>query len=267
MINIIVCVKQIPDPDTPPASFKVDPNTNKVIPSASMPPVISPFDAIAAEAALQIKDKLEAKITAISLGPKAAKDVIKQVMSMGADEGYLLDDPGFADGDSYSTAFALTAAIKKIGEYDLILCGRQAADWDAGQVSSGIAELLELPSITLAKKVDVTDGTCRVERLITDGYEVVETSLPAVISVANELGVPRYPTLKGIMAVSKRDVPVWTTQDLGLSTSEVGAAGARIKLQKLYIPVREGKCEVIEGESLEEAAVSLALKLRDKKII
>ena len=135
-MNIIVCVKQVPDPEAPPASFKIDPVTNKVIPPPGVPPVISPFDEQAVEAALRIKDAKGGKITVISLGVNLLRDVVKKPLSMGADELILLEDPAYVEGDSWTTAYALAMAIKKVGQFDLIICGRQAADTDAGQVGS-----------------------------------------------------------------------------------------------------------------------------------
>ncbi|MCK4964959.1 MAG: electron transfer flavoprotein subunit beta/FixA family protein, partial [Dehalococcoidia bacterium] len=138
---------------------------------------------------------------------------------------------------------------------------------DAGQVGSGIAELLGIPSITPAKNVELVDSKVKVERVVTDGYEVIEASPPLLITVSNELGEPRYPKLKGIMAAAKKEVPTWNAQDIGADPAKLGAAGARAKVLKLFIPVKEGKCEIIEGESLEEAAENLALKLRETRLI
>jgi len=264
-MNIIVCVKQVLDPEAPPASFKID--GNKVVPPPGVSPVISPFDENAVEAALRIKDAQGGKITVLSLGTNLLRDVVKKPLSMGADELILLEDEAFADSDSWSTAHALAMAIEKIGEYDLIFCGRQAADLDSGQVGSGIAEMLGLPSVTLAKKIEAADGKARVERVTAEGYEVVEVSLPALITVSNELGEPRYATLKGIMAAGKVQPVIWKPADIGVEPSQIGAGGRRTKLLKLFQPVREGKCEIIEGENPEEAAVNLALKLRESKII
>jgi len=266
-MNMIVCVKQVIDPEAPPASFKVDAASNKVVPPPGVPPVISPFDENAVEAALRIKDAHGGKITVLSLGVNLLREVVKKPLSMGADELILLEDEAFADGDSWSTAYALAMAIKKIGDYDLVFCGRQAADWDAGQVGSGIAEILGLPNVTIARKVEVTDGKARVERVTADGYEVVEVSLPALITVSNELGEARYPTIKGIMAAKKVEPIVWKPADIGLEPAKVGAAGRKVKLEKLYQPVHEGKCELIEGENPEEAGVNLALKLREAKLL
>ncbi|MFC1913476.1 electron transfer flavoprotein subunit beta/FixA family protein [Chloroflexota bacterium] len=264
-MNIIVCVKQVLDPEAPPASFKID--GNKVVPPPGVSPVISPFDENAVEAALRMKDAQGGKITVLSLGTNLLRDVVKKPLSMGADELILLEDEAFADSDSWSTAHALAMAIKKIGEYDLIFCGRQAADWDSGQVGSGIAEMLGLPSVTLAKKIEAADGKAKVERVTAEGYEVVEVSLPALITVSNELGEPRYATLKGIMAAGKVQPVIWKPADIGVDPSQIGAGGRRTKLHKLFQPVREDKCEIIEGENVEEAAVNLALKLRETKVI
>jgi len=265
-MNIIVCVKQVIDPEAPPANFKIDSASNKAI-LAGVPPVIDPYGEFAAEAALKIKDAKGGKITAISLGNNLLREVVKKPLSMGADELILLEDESFEGGDSWSTAHALAAAIKKTGEYDLILCGREASDTNAGQVGPGIAEILGLPSITLAKKIEVTDSTARVERITADGYEVIEISLPAVITVSNEVGEPRYPTIKGIMTAKRIEPIVWKPSDIGLEPSQVGAAGQHAKMLKLFQPVHEGKCEIAEGETPEEAAVNLALKLREAKVL
>ncbi len=265
-MNMIVCVKQVIDPEAPPAGFKVDSATNKVVPPPGVPPVISPFDENAVEAALRIKDAHGGKITVISLGVNLLREVVKKPLSMGADELVLLEDEAFAEGDSWSTAYSLAMAIKKIGEYDLVFCGRQAADWDAGQVGSGIAEMLGLPSVTIARKVDIADGKARVERVTADGYELVEVSLPALITVSNELGEARYPTIKGIMAAKRIEPIIWKPADIGVEASQIGAAGRHAKLLKLFQPVHEGRCELVEGESPEETGVNLALKLREAKL-
>jgi electron transfer flavoprotein beta subunit len=264
---MIVCCKQVIDPEAPPATFKVDTATNKVVPPQGVPPVISPFDEQAVEAALKIKDAKGGKITAISLGVNLLRDVVKKPLSMGADELILLEDPAFAEGDSWSTAYALAMAIKKVGKFDLIFCGRQASDWDSGQVGSAIAEILGLPSVTVAKKVEAADGKVKVERVTADGYEVVEVTLPALITVSNEIGAARYPTIKGIMAAKRKEPTVWKPADIGVDPAKIGAAGRRTKLVKLFQPVREGKCEVITADTPEEAAVKLAQRLREVKAL
>ncbi len=266
-MNMIVCVKQVIDPEAPPATFKIDPATSKVVPPAGIAPVIDPYGEFALEAALKIKDAQGGKITIISLGTNLAREVVKKPLSMGADELVLLEDEAFIEGDSWSTAYALAMAINKIGEYDLIFCGRECSDSNAGQVGSAIAEILGLPGVTLIQKIETTDGKARVERVTDDGYEVLEVSLPAVMTVSNEIGEPRYATLKGIMAAGKKQPIVWKPTDIGVDPSQIGAAGRRAKMLKLYQPVHEGKVEIIEGESVEEAAANLALKLREAKVL
>ena len=266
-INMLVCCKQVPDPEAPPASFKVDLAANKMTLPPDVKPVVGQYDEFAMEAALKIKDKIGGKITALSLGNKLVRDVIKKTLAVGGDELILLEDETFEEGDSWSTAYALATAIKKIGEYDLIFCGRQSSDWDAGQVGLGIAELLGIPAVTLARKVEVTDGKAKIERVIPDGYEVVEATLPTLITVTSELGALRYAALKGIMAAAKKQPIVWKPSDIGLEPSQVGAAGRRAKLTKLFQPVKEAKCEMIQGETPAEAAANLALRLRQAKIL
>jgi electron transfer flavoprotein beta subunit len=266
-MNMIVCCKQVLDPEAPPASFKVDTASNQVVPPPNVPPVINPFDENAVEAALRIKDQLGGKITVICLGNSLVRDVVKKPLSMGSDELILLEDEAFEGGDSWSTAHALAAAIKKIGEYDIIFCGRQASDWDAGQVGSGIAELLDIPSVTLAKKIEVMDGKVKVERVIPDGYQVVEVSLPALITVSNELGERRYATLKGIMAAAKKQPTIWKPADIDVESAQTGSSGRNTKLIKLFQPVREGKCDIVEADSPVEAGAKLAEKLREAKLL
>ena len=265
-MNMIVCVKQVIDPEAPPASFKIDAATNKAV-MQGVPPVIDPYGEYAVEASLKLKDAMGGKVTAISLGINLLREVVKKPLSMGAEELILLEDEAFVEGDSWSTAYALAMAIKKVGEYDLIFCGREASDSNAGQVGSGIAEILGLPSVTLVKKIEILDGKAKVERITADGYEVVEVSLPAVLTISNEIGEPRYPTIKGIMAAKKKEPTVWKPADVGIEPSQVGAAGKRAKMLKLFQPVREGKCEIVEGENPEEAAANLALKLREAKVL
>ncbi len=266
-MNIIVCTKQVMDSEAPPARFMVDTATNRLILPTDIPPVIDPYSEYALEAALKLRDKYAGTITAICLGNNLLREVIKKPLSMGADELVLLEDELFADGDSWLTAKILAIAITKIGAYDIILCGRQSADRDAGQVGSGIAEILKLPVITVARKIDIAGGKVLVERVTDDGYETIETTLPTVITVSNEIGEPRYPTIRGIMAAKKKEPTIWKSADLGIEPSELGVGGFRSHLVKLLKPVYEGKCEIIEGETPEEAASNLAGRLRQEKLL
>ena len=264
-INIIVCVKQVMDPETPASAFNIDSDAKRVVPAPGIPPVVNGFDENAVEAALRLKDNGDAaKITVISIGSGFVMDVMKKPLSMGADELVLIDDEALDDLDAFATATVLTEAIKKVGEYDLVLCGRQASDWDQAHVPLGVAEMLGLPCVTLAQSIEVADDGIVVQRALTDGYEVVEAPLPALVTVTNELGEPRYPTLRGIMQASRKQPTSWSTADVGLDD---GALKPKLTLSELYMPVSDNQVEVIEGEDDADAGRKLALRLREEKLI
>ena len=266
-MKAIVCVKQILDPEMPAAAFKVDEAAMQVLPPPGVQYVISPFDAQAVEAALQLRDAAGSGVIHIlSLGPDSARDVIKHALAMGADEGVQLSDPAFLHGDSWTTALALSKAIEKIGVPDVILFGRQAADWDNGQVGSIVAELLDLPSVTVLRSLQWQDGQIRASRVVSDGFEAVAIDPPCVLTISNEFGDPRYPQLRQIMQAAKKEVTVWGPADVGLDPAAVGAAGARTQMSAFFVPKSEAHCEFITGDSPEEKARNLARKLREAKI-
>jgi electron transfer flavoprotein beta subunit len=263
VLNIIVTVKQVLDPEAPLSALKIDPEAKRVVPAPGIPPVLNPYDENALEAALRIKDQHQCKVTAISMGTKLAKAVLRKCLAAGADELVLLEDDVFQDLDGYSTALILAVAIKKLGKYELILTGRLAADTNAGQVGSGIAEIMGIPSVTLAQKVEISEGRLRVERVVSDGHEVLEAPLPALVTVSHELGELRKVSLRELMAAQGKQVTVWRCQDLGIESFPL----RRLEMLKLYIPRREARCQIVEGKTDEEAAVNLALRLREAKIL
>jgi electron transfer flavoprotein beta subunit len=263
MPHIVCLVKQVPDPETPASQFKVDESAKKVIPAPGIQPTRSQFDTIGVEAALRIKDKLpDTTITVMSLGPDSFRDSIKHCLAMGADEGVHVNDPAINDGDHWQTAEVLAAAIKKLGAFDLIIAGRQAVDWDMGVVGSTIAEILGVPVVTIAKDVQMDGGKVTVERVLLDGFETVEASTPAVVTVSNELGEPRYPQLRQIMQAAKKEVKPWTLADIGIS-----APAPRVTLEALFIPDTSVATEVIEGDTAQEKAQKLAQRLHEAKLI
>ena len=267
-MNIIVCVKQIPDPETPASQFKVDEAAKKVIPAQGVAPVVNPYDPQATEAALRLRDADGGgKVTVISLGAASARDAIKHALAMGADEGVLLDDPSFDGIDNFQVANALSKAIQKVGEFDLILMGRAAADWDMGVVPIGVANALGIPAVTVAKAIEKDGDGIKVERVLDDGFQTVKSPLPAVVSVSNEFGEPRYPQLRQIMMAAKKTVQIWSAADLGLEDSETGNANRYFPIEALYVPKVESNVEIIEGDSPEEKAANLARKLREAKLI
>jgi electron transfer flavoprotein beta subunit len=263
-MHIIVTVKQVPDPDIPPSHFVVDEAANRVVPPVGVAPVMNGYDANALEAALKLKEKHGGKVTVLTLGAAEARDTLKRAIAMGADGAVLVDDPALRDKDSVVTATALAAAVRKIGQYDLILSGRQASDTDAGQVPLGLAELLGVPVASPVIAIEAGDGRVRVHRMIEDGSQVLDVPLPAVVAVSSEIGEPRYPPLRGIMAAGRAVIPVWTAADLGL---DAGAASPRSTLRRLYVERREAKVELIQADSPAEAGAALADKLREAKLI
>ena len=260
-MHTIVCVKQVLDPEIPPAKFKIDPETKKVVPPPGVPPVISVFDERAVEAACRLKDKNKGKITVISMGTAKASDVVRHALSMGADDGFVLDDTAFENLDSFGTAYVLGKAIKKIGAYDLVLCGRQAADWGAGEVGSILAEILAIPVITLACNIEVTDNKLRIKRLVKDGLEVLEAPMPSLVTVSSEIGLPRLPGGLGLMMARRKVIPVWKAQDIGAESSHLDKANAHTEVIGLSVPTRKRECEMIPGATPGEAAVNLASKI------
>jgi electron transfer flavoprotein beta subunit len=263
MKNIIVCIKQVLDPEIPLSLFHIDAETKQAIPPKAMPPVLSPFDENALEAALKIKDTQGASVTVVSLGKKLNRVVVSSALAAGADQLVLLQDPAFGDFNTYLTASAIAAAIKKLGQYDLILCGLQAADTNTGQVGTGIAGILGIPCVTAACKVELADNTVKVERTTSDGREVIEAPTPAVITTTYEVGALREPGVEAFMSASKKPTTTWTAADLGLATDNTD----RFEMQKMQEPSRESKCEILEGASPEEKAANLVAKLKEVKVI
>ena len=266
-MHVIVCVKQVPDPEIPPAKFQIDPEAKQVIPPPGVPPVISVFDERAVEVACRLKDEHGGKITVISMGPESAADVIKHTIAMGADEGFLLHDPLFENLDSFGTAYVLSKAIQKIGEYDLVLCGREAADWGAGQVGPILAEMLGIPLVTRAFDIRAMDTTLKIKRVVSDGFEVLEAPLPSLVTVSSEVGLPRLPTGVRLMMVRRKQIPVWNAQDIGVEPSQLDAVNGHTEIIALSVPTRKVECEFIAGETPAEAGVNLALKLAELKLI
>jgi electron transfer flavoprotein beta subunit len=261
--NIIVCMKQVLDPEVPLSLFKIDSEAKQALVPKATPPVLSPFDENALEAALKIKDSQPASVTVISLGKKLTRTVVKASLAAGADQLFLLEDESFGDFNTLLTVNALVAAIRKLGQFDLILCGIQAADTNAGQVGTGIASLLGIPCITFARKVELNGTKVKVEKALPDGYEVVEAPAPAVVTTSYEVGALREPDVEAFMSAGKKPMTVWNAQALGLESGKT----SRTSFLKMYQPAHESRCEIMEGASPEEKAVKLVTKLKEIKMI
>lgn len=267
-MHIIITVKQVPDPEAPQSSFSVDRASKKVVVASNVPATISDMDNYAAEAALRIKDAVPGStVSVVSLGKSFVLDVVKRPLAMGADKLYLVQDPDLADGDAASTAQALAAAIKKIGPFDLIISGRQSADQDQGLVASGVAAILGVPVLTNASRVEHKDGWVEIDRLVDEGVDTVAAKLPAVVTVSNEIGQPRYATMRGIMAARRMEPTIWAKKDLEVDAAKVGPAGALSSTVDLFQPEKVSRVEIIKGETPADSGRMLAQRLRAERLL
>jgi len=266
-VHAIVCIKQVPDT----TDVKVNPETGTLI-REGVPSIVNPFDTYAIEEALRLREKFGGKVTVISMGPPQAKEALKEAIAMGADEAILLSDRAFAGSDTWATAYTLANAIRKMGDFDIILCGKQAIDGDTGQVGPGIARQLDIEQLTYVFKIQEIDFQAkriRVERLLEEGREVVETRLPALLTVVKDINQPRYPTIMGIRRATRTEIPVWTATDLPDAKPELlGLKGSPTQVVRVFNPPpRSGQIVMIEGESPQEQAAKLADLLLKEKVI
>ncbi|MFQ6122443.1 MAG: electron transfer flavoprotein subunit beta/FixA family protein [Dehalococcoidales bacterium] len=261
-MNVVICLKQVPGT----TQVKINPQTNTLI-REGIENIINPFDTYALEEGVRIKERCGGKVTVISMGPPQAQDALREAISLGADEAILLSDPAFAGADTLATAYTLSRAINKLGQYDIIICGRQTLDGDTGQVGPELAEMLGMPFVAYVSQIEeMTDGYLRIQRLIEEGHEVIETSLPAVITVVKEINVPRLPSLRGIMKSKSAIIPVWTAQKLAVDQSMVGLSGSATKVIKVFFPQRVCRSEILQGE-LESQVECLVSKLKDAGLV
>jgi electron transfer flavoprotein alpha/beta subunit len=249
-MKIVVCIKQVPDT----AHVRLDPETH-TLKREGVDSIVNPFDLFALEAALQIREQAGGEITAITMGPPQASEVIKEAIGYGVDEGLLLSDRAFAGADTFATTAALAASIKAMEGIDLIICGKQAVDGDTAQVGPGIAQRLGLPQVAFVKGLkELGQEKLVVERQMDDGYDLVSLPLPGLITVVREVGEPRPPSLKGKMRAKKYEVPVMGAADLGLSEDQVGLAGSYTQVVKVFAPQAIGDRLMLEGSAQETGA-------------
>ncbi len=248
MVKILVLMKQVYQT----ADLKVDRSTKTIV-TQGVPRVISEVDKNALEEAVRIKEKHGGKIIAITLGPPEAKEALREALAMGADEACLLTDPLFEGSDAHATANVLAAAVTRILEYDLVLCGAYSEDLFAFQVGPRLAEMCNLPQITYATKLTLEGDRVTVERDLENERQVVEAKLPCLVSVVREINEPRLPTLMAIMAASKKPTNIWAAPDLALGPEELGFDGSLIDIVRSSVTVGERKRIVLQGEAREIA--------------
>jgi len=262
-VKIIVSIKQVPEV----SEVKINPETNTLI-REGVPSIINPFDTYAIEEGVRLREKYGGTVVVLTMGPPQAEQALRQAVEVGADEMVLLSDPAFAGSDTLATSFALSTAIRKIGDFDLVLCGKQAMDGDTGQVGPGIAEFLDLPLITYVKKIEEIEPgkRIRVQAMTDTGYDVLEAPLPAVITVVKEINEPRLPTLRAKMKAKKLQPTVWTAEDVKAPVEKIGLEGSPTVVWKVFIPKPRSGGEMLEGAP-SDIAEQLHERLRKQHIV
>ena len=259
-MNIIVCIKQVPDTN----DVKIDPETNTLV-RQGVASCLNAFDAYAIEEAVRIREKHGGKVTAITMGPPQAEQVLRGAVAVGADEVILLSDREFAGADTLATSYTLSRAIRKIGAFDLILCGKQAVDGDTAQVGPGIAAQLDIPQIIFVKSIrELTPKKIVAERMTEDGFEVVEASLPCLVSVVKGINEPRMPSLRGVMMSKKAQISVWTVKDLEVDPSRIGLKGSPTYVHKIFTPPPRTGGKKFEGEAAQVVDAFVKAVVDDK---
>lgn len=264
-MRIIVCVKQVPDTN----EVRIDPVKGTLI-REGVPSIINPDDKNALEEALKIKDTHDdVEVIVLSMGPPQAKEAMREAIAMGADEAILLSDRAFGGADTWATSSTLAAAIRKIGDYDIVFCGRQAIDGDTAQVGPQIAEHLGLPQITYVEKLDISGRNVTAHRSLEDGYYVVKAEMPVLLTAIKELNAPRYPFIKGIYKSYRNEelIKVWTVDDIDVDKEQIGLKGSPTQVKKSFTPAsNKTGGEALTG-SPSEIARQFVVRLKERQII
>ena len=256
-MNIVVCLKQVPGT----TEVKIDPSTNTLV-RQGIENIINPFDTYAVEEAVRLKEKFGGKVTVLTMGPPQADAALREAVSLGADEAVLLSDRAFAGADTWATAYTLSRAVVKLKDFDLVICGRQTIDGDTGQVGPELAEMLDIPFIAYVSKIEeIKEKYLRVRRMVEEGHEVIETSLPAVITVAKEINIPHLPSLRGIMKSKNVKVETWGVSELSVDPSMVGLAGSSTQVVKIFFPQRVHQAEILSG-TVQQQVDTLVARLK-----
>ncbi len=255
-MKIFVCVKQVPDAK----DVRLDPKTNTLA-REGVESIMNPYDRHALEEAVRLKEAHGGTVTVLSMGPPQAEATLREAVSCGADEMVLASDRAFAGADTWATTYTLSMAIRKLGGADLILCGKQAIDGDTAQVGPGLAERMNMPCITYVRKVvAVADGAIRVERMMDDGYDLVEAELPALLTVVKEINEPRIPSLKGKMKAKKQQLVMLSAADIEADPDQLGLKGSPTQVVRVFAPEMRGERAMIEG-TVDEQVAALAARL------
>lgn len=260
-MNIVVCMKQVPDT----AEVKINPETGTLI-REGVPSIINPFDMHAIEAGIQIREKVGGKVTVVTMGPPQAEAALREAIAMGADDALLLSDRAFAGSDTWATSYTLAKAIGKLGA-DIIICGKQAIDGDTAQVGPETAEFLNIPHISYVRKIEEAgQNSIRVQRMMDEGYDVVECAYPVLLTVVKELNEPRLPSLKGKMAARKAVISKWALSDIAADENSLGLKGSPTQVKNIFTPEARSGRTMLEGTP-EEQVDALIQELRGIKCL
>jgi electron transfer flavoprotein beta subunit len=261
-MKIVVMIKQVPDT----TEVRLDKRTGTLI-REGVPSIINPEDKNALEEALKLQQTMGARVVVVSMGPPQAEDALREALAMGADEAILLTDRAFAGADTWATASTLGMALQTIGDFDLVLAGRQAIDGDTAQVGPQLAEYLKIPQVTYVRELVVEDGKVRAKRTVEDGFEEIEAQLPALLTITQEANTPRYPHAGAIMtAYREQEVAFWGVEDIGADPETVGLKGSPTQVKRSFTPPPKEPGQVIKSAPAE-AAKDLVAMLRDKNIV
>jgi len=262
-VKVIVCIKQVPDPE----HAKMDEKSGTVV-REGVELMINPFDLYAVEEGLRLKEKMGGEVVAISMGPPQAEKALREVIGMGVDEGILLTSRDFAGADTWATSYTLAKACEKVGEYDLIICGKQAIDGDTAQVGPGVAAQLGIPQMTFVRKIDeISEDKIKAERLVEDGYEVISSPLPLLITVVKEINEPRLPTLRGRLNAKKAIIEKWGPEDINAEKDKIGMNGSPTMVDEIYTPDLSKNGKIFTIDQLEEAAEEIIKKQKEMGLI
>lgn len=255
-MKIIVCVKQVPDAK----DVRLDPVTNTLA-REGVESIMNPYDQHALEEAVRLKESHDGEVVVVTMGPPQAEEMLRQAISCGADKAVLVSDRSFAGADTWATSYTLEYALKKIGSFDLILCGKQAIDGDTAQVGPGLATRLNIPYLTCVQKVrEANDTGLIVERMMDDGYDVVAVDYPALLTVVKDINEPRVPSLKGKMRAKKAEIVSLSAEDIGADPSCIGLPGSPTKVVNVFPPEARGEKSVLTG-TLDEQLDQLVEKM------
>ena len=256
-MNIIVCVKQVPDAK----DVRLDPKTNTLA-REGVQSIMNPYDQHAVEEAVRIKESLGGEVTVVTMGPPQAEAVLRQAISCGADHGVLVSDRAFAGADTWATSYTLAKAITALGSFDLVLCGKQASDGDTAQVGPGLGMRLGIPFVTCVQKVRQADSTGLVlERMMDDGYDVIKVDYPALLTVVKDVNEPRVPSLKGTMRAKKAVIRTMNAKDINADPASIGLPGSPTQVVKVFPPEPRGERALLTG-TIDEQVEQLVVKLR-----